>query len=91
MRDEKTFYKITIITIITIITCFHEVKIILNNNQEELEGERLTVSELLKVKKFSFKMLIIKINGRLVKRESYDKEVIVDGDNVNVLHLISGG
>jgi len=91
VRDEKTFYKITIITIITIITCFHEVKIILNNNQEELEGERLTVSELLKVKKFSFKMLIIKINGRLVKRESYDKEVIVDGDNVNVLHLISGG
>jgi sulfur carrier protein len=66
-------------------------KIILNNIHETLEGERLTVNELLKVKKFSFKMLIIKINGKLVKRESYDKEVIVDGDNVNVLHLISGG
>ena len=63
----------------------------LNNNPESFEADQLTVNELLKVKKFSFKMLIIKINGKLVKRESYDKEVIVDGDDVNVLHLNSGG
>lgn len=65
--------------------------IILNNNPENFPEDRLTVNELLKVKKFSFKMLIIKINGKLVKREAYDKELIVDGDDVNVLHLISGG
>lgn len=66
-------------------------KIILNNTPESFEADRLTVNELLKVKKFSFKMLIVKINGKLVKKESYDNEVIVEGDNVNVLHLISGG
>ena len=66
-------------------------KITLNNNPETLDADRLTVNELLKVKKFSFKMLIVKINGKLVKKDSYDREVIVDGDNVNVLHLISGG
>jgi sulfur carrier protein len=66
-------------------------KIILNNTPESLEADRLTVNELLKVKKFSFKMLIVKINGKLVKKDAYDQEVIVDGDNVNVLHLITGG
>jgi thiamine biosynthesis protein ThiS len=36
-------------------------------------------------------MLVIKINGSLIKKEDYDKAVIKDGDNVDVIHLISGG
>jgi sulfur carrier protein len=66
-------------------------KIILNNNPETFEAEKLTISELLKIKKFTFKMLIIKINGSLIKKESYDTAMVSEGDDVNVLHLISGG
>lgn len=66
-------------------------KIILNNNAEMIEGERLTVNELLKVKNFTFKMLVVKINGKLVKKNEYDESFIHDGDEVMVLHLISGG
>ena len=66
-------------------------KIILNNNTESFDFDQCTVNELLKRKNFTFKMLIIKINGKLVKKEEYDSAVIVDGDDVNVLHLISGG
>jgi thiamine biosynthesis protein ThiS len=51
----------------------------------------LTVSELLKLKNFTFKMLIIKINGSLVRKMDYDTSMIQDGDDVQVLHLISGG
>jgi len=43
------------------------------------------------VKNFTFKMLIIKINGTLVQKGTYDTTVIHDGDDVSVLHLISGG
>lgn len=66
-------------------------KIILNNNYEELNQDKISVKDLLTVKKFTFKMLIIKINGRLVKKEEYESSVINDGDTVEVIHLISGG
>jgi sulfur carrier protein len=66
-------------------------KITLNNNPENLAVEQCTVNDLLKIKNFTFKMLIVKINGKLVKKEEYLTEIIKEGDDVNVLHLISGG
>ena len=66
-------------------------KIILNNANETFDVNHLTVAELLQLKKFTFKMLIIKINGNLVKQENYVSAVIKEGDDVMVLHLISGG
>jgi sulfur carrier protein len=66
-------------------------KIILNNNPESFQPEQCTVRELLQLKNFTFKMLIIKVNGQLVKKDEYDVFTVKDGDDVNVLHLISGG
>ena len=66
-------------------------RIILNNNPETFQVKECTVNELLKAKNFTFKMLIIKVNGRLIKKDDYDTTFITEGDNVNVLHLISGG
>lgn len=66
-------------------------KIILNNRKEEFDKSELTVKELLTEKNFTFKMLVIKINNKLVRKENYDSTVILEGDNVSVIHLISGG
>ena len=66
-------------------------KITLNNNPEEFTHTEISVKDLLAVKKFTFKMLIIKINGKLVKRDDYETAIINDGDKVDVIHLISGG
>jgi thiamine biosynthesis protein ThiS len=65
--------------------------ITLNNNPVKFDTDKCTVNELLRMKNYTFKMLIIKINGRLIKKEEYDTAFISDGDDVNVLHLISGG
>jgi sulfur carrier protein len=65
--------------------------ITLNNNRESFDVEALTVSGLLEVKKFTFKMLIVKINGNFIKKEDYPVAAISEGDDVSVLHLISGG
>ncbi len=65
--------------------------IILNNRPESFEQSKLTINQLLELKKFTFKMLVIKVNGELVKKEQYTSFIINDGDDVNVLHLISGG
>ena len=66
-------------------------KILLNNNPEEISVEHLSVSELLTYKNFTFKMLVIKVNDTLVKKTEYETKMIRDGDEVHVLHLISGG
>ena len=66
-------------------------KIFLNNREEEFEMGNLTISEMLILKKFSFKMKIIKINGVLILKEDYNSRIINDGDNVQMLYLMSGG
>jgi thiamine biosynthesis protein ThiS len=66
-------------------------KIILNNKEEEFDADQLTITELLKAKNFTFKMLVIKVNGHLVKKSEQNTTLVKDGDEVMVLHLISGG
>jgi sulfur carrier protein len=66
-------------------------KIILNNREEELDTDVLSVSKMLELKKFSFRMRIIKVNGILVPKEEYDTTLIQEGDNVLMLYLMSGG
>lgn len=66
-------------------------KILLNNREETFTEEKLSVGEMLKMKKFSFKMRIIKINGVLITKDKYDTTLIHEGDNVQMLYLMSGG
>jgi sulfur carrier protein len=66
-------------------------KILLNNRVEEFETDSISVNKMLILKKFSFRMRIIKINGVLISREKYDSTIIKDGDNVQMLYLMSGG
>jgi len=66
-------------------------KIILNGREEEFERETMSVSEMLDLKKFSFRMRIVKVNGKLISRDDYGSSVINDGDNVQMFYLMSGG
>jgi len=65
--------------------------ITLNNRPESFEQNSLSINQLLEIKKYTFKMLVIKINGELIKKDQYSSFIIKDGDDVSVLHLISGG
>ncbi len=64
--------------------------ITVNGNQIEWQ-ENLTVRNLLKIMNYTFKMLIVKINGDLVKKEYYDTYVVPEEADVKVIHLIGGG
>ncbi len=66
-------------------------RIILNNREEEFSPDSLSVSQLLELRKLSFRMRIIKVNGHLITREKYDSTIINDGDKVQVIYLMSGG
>lgn len=66
-------------------------KITLNNNEETFDADKLTVSEIILKKNFTFKMLVTKINGKLVRKDERETTIVSDGDDLIVLHLISGG
>lgn len=66
-------------------------KILLNNREEEFAVDKMSVSEMLILKKFSYKMRIIKVNKKLISREEYDSVEIHEGDEVQMLYLMSGG
>ncbi len=63
----------------------------LNNREEEFSVPTLTVNEMLEIKRFSFRMRVIKINGVLIPRGMYDTTNIREGDNIQMLYLMSGG
>lgn len=67
--------------------------IILNHRPESINTskDQLSVSELLVIKAFTYKMIIVKINDINIKKDDYSTAIIKEGDNVQVIHLISGG
>ncbi len=61
-------------------------------NGEQMEWRPgLTVADILKIRNYIFRMLVVQVNGELVKRGAYDRAVVPDGANVEVIHMISGG
>jgi len=67
------------------------VKIKLNNRKEIIDTDIITVSNFLELKKFTFRMRIVKINGVFIPKEKYDVTEILDGDDVQMIYLMSGG
>jgi len=51
----------------------------------------MTVRDILKARNYVFRMLVVQVNGELVKRGTYDTAVVPDGATVDVIHMISGG
>lgn len=68
-------------------------RIVLNNTSQTIETSKevVSVEELLSVLRYSYKMLIVKVNNVYVSKEEYPTVTVKEGDNVQVIHLISGG
>ncbi len=65
--------------------------ITLNNRPESIDVNKLTIAQLLLLKNYTFKMTVIKINGQLIKKNDRDMTEVQEGDDVQILHMISGG
>jgi thiamine biosynthesis protein ThiS len=51
----------------------------------------MTVQDLLDALKFSFRMIVVKVNGQVVLRKDFRTTEVPDGAEVQAIHLISGG
>ena len=64
----------------------------INDGKFEVEWkEGMTIEDLLKACNFTYPMVVVSVNGQVVRREDYATHPLADGDEVKVLHLISGG
>ena len=66
-------------------------KITLNHNEVALDGEVLTVRQLLAAMRYTFPLIVVRINGEVIARSDYDSATVGDGDKVEAIHLIGGG
>jgi len=53
--------------------------------------EDMNIIEILKRMNYTFRMLVIKVDGKLVKKNEYATTIVQPGADVKVIHLISGG
>ncbi|MGE5603063.1 MAG: sulfur carrier protein ThiS [Nitrososphaerales archaeon] len=62
------------------------------NDQYDVEYyPGITVQDLLDALKFSFRMIVVKVNGQVVLRKDFQTTEVPDGAAVQAIHLISGG
>lgn len=66
-------------------------RIAINRRPEEFPESELSVSEVFARLRFSFPLIITRLNGRLVKKDDWASTMVRDGDVLDADHLIGGG
>ncbi len=62
------------------------------NNEEFKDFEKgMTVEDLIKYKEFNRKLLIVKVNGKLIDQSQYKTKTIEQNDNVQIHYQLAGG
>ena len=60
-----------------------------NNKVDWIENE--TVQDLLKRMKYTFPLVIVKINDKVIPRSEFSEVKVPDNSKISVIHMISGG
>jgi len=66
-------------------------KITLNNRVESFDKEQMTVAQIMDAKSFRFRILVVRLNDNIVKKDKYGETMVKDGDDLKIIHLVSGG
>jgi sulfur carrier protein len=62
------------------------------NDQYEVAWQPgMTVQDVLDALRFSFRMIVVKLDGRVVLRQDFARTEVPDGTEMQAMHLISGG
>ena len=63
----------------------------------EVNGKKIdwveseTVKDVLKRVKYTFPLVVVKINDKVVPRKDFSEVIIPDDSKIAVIHMISGG
>jgi thiazole synthase/sulfur carrier protein len=53
--------------------------------------EKESIKELLKRMKYTFPLVVVKINDKLIPRSDFSEVNVPDNSKIDVIHMISGG
>ena len=53
--------------------------------------ENETIKELLRRVRYTFPLVVVKIDDKLIPRDDFSKVTVPDNSDVSVIHMISGG
>ena len=53
--------------------------------------ENETIKELLRRMRYTFPLVVVKINQKVVLRKDFSDTIVPDNSQVDVIHMISGG
>ena len=65
--------------------------ILLNNRPEEFDAFELSITQIMERKSFHFKLLVVKLNGTIIDKSDYASTMVREGDDLMIIHLVSGG
>jgi len=61
-------------------------------NQKNVDWvENETVEQLLKRMKYTFPLVVVKINEKVIPKKDFTVSIIPDKSKIAVIHMISGG
>lgn len=61
------------------------------NNKEIEWVKNETVTDLLQRMRYTFPLVVVKINGRVIPKKKFSETHINDNVKIEVIHMISGG
>ena len=62
----------------------------INGENREVPSD-ITVSQLLVNFSLTAKMVVVELNGAIVRRTAYDTELVTDGSTVEIVQMMAGG
>ena len=66
-------------------------KISINGNVKQLDGENMTISALVMTLNLTGQRLAIEKNGEIVPRSQFDAVNLQDGDKLEIVGAVGGG
>lgn len=66
-------------------------KLSINHKEEQFEDNDLTLYRLLEIKDLKFKRILIRVNGKVVSEDEIGDIHLKDGDQLDIVRIISGG
>ncbi|HPW78671.1 MAG TPA: sulfur carrier protein ThiS [Bacteroidales bacterium] len=65
--------------------------ITLNNRTETFQTSPMSIAQIIEEKNYRFRMLVVKLNGRIISGDDYPRTMVHNGDRLDIIHLVSGG
>jgi sulfur carrier protein len=67
-------------------------EVTINGKKEEVQADRITVSELLKLKEVKQPETVsVRFNGNFLDRKEFSSTFVQEGDKIEFLYFVGGG